>query len=156
MPYVSLGLSVLASGNMSYPQPCESSRNFIPFFWLFPWPLVVSSHEMYGVILSDRIWGLPEVLQFCLSLQPTPPFHSDLPNPVSLTSPKCDLYLRNLARWLDSVTANPCLLVGTSFFGSLISGIIVLCCLLSNVWKCYIYFVCCLVVQHRRFFATSS
>lgn len=109
-----------------------------------PWPLVVSSHEMYRTIFSDRIWGFPDVLQNCLSLQPILPSHSDLPNPVSLTSPKCNLYICKLARWFDSVTANLVYwlvqLKGSSFFGCFISGIIFLCWLLSNVWKMLVIF----------------
>lgn len=95
MPCISFGLSMLASRNMSLPHPCESSMNFsTPFLWLFPWPLVGSSHGMYRATLSDRIGGFPEILQSRLSPELfTPLFYSDLPNLVSLTSPKFDLYL---------------------------------------------------------------
>lgn len=114
MPCVSLGLSILASGNMSIPSPVRAPGTLLLLYcgsfqglWYF---LLMEWTEQY----SDRIGRFFEVLQSCVSLQiPTPLSYSDLSNLFSWLPPKFGFYLCNLARWLDSITANPPLLFGT-------------------------------------------
>lgn len=141
--------------------PCwqvETWIIFIPvrvagtFLVLFMTLSMASDGFLSWNIFSDRTGGFPGILHSCLSPQlPNPLFYSDLPNLVSPTSTKFDLHLCTLARCLDPVTANPPVLFGTIekiifFWFSCARGHSSVLLAVQCLKKCYLYFVCCLVV----------